>query len=594
MRQNTEAIQRLALSGIFWRAALFGLPSLFLVLMLGFPLFWIVRLSLGYPGFDLRAYIELYDSAVHLRVVGRTAAIAAMATVAALVLGYPLAYVMAELRSPWRQLVLSIVSLPLWTSLLVRTYAWIIILAPNGPISRFLVWCGLASSPLELLYNRLGTVIGLTHSVLPYLILPIYASFLKLDPALIRAAGSLGARPAGVFIRIILPLTMPGVVSGCLFSFLLGLGAFVIPALLGGPSERSIAMMIESTANQQLNWNLAAALALEFLAATLVFIFVQHWLFGLGALLGTETPAAAVRRRLRPITTAWRHATDAVATLRGRLEPVRIITPSVSSRAGRNKLNAVMVMFAGAAALFLALPLFVVVPVSFSAAEYLQFPPPGLSLQWYERYLTNPRWLEATVLSVAIALIVVATSVTIGAFAAIAFARSSRWSRMFLGAACLAPMILPNMIIALGLFFTFARLHLVGTVLGLVLAHSLLAVPFVFISASAGLREVDGHLERAAAVLGARPLRVFARITVPLLRPFLLTGGLFAFIISFDEIVCALFLTSVSVRTLPKMMWENIVMFVDPTISAVAVLLIATSSFLMLMSQKLQRSHSPT
>jgi ABC-type spermidine/putrescine transport system permease subunit II len=251
-----------------------------------------------------------------------------------------------------------------------------------------------------------------------------------------------------------------------------------------------------------------------------------------------------------------------------------------------------MVTLAGTAALFLALPLFVVVPVSFSSAEYLQFPPPGLSLQWYQRYLTNPRWLDATVLSFAIALIVVAASVLIGAFGAIAFARSRTWLRMFFAAACLAPMILPNMIVALGLFFTFAQLHLVGTVLGLVLAHSLLAVPFVFLSVGAGLREIDGHLERAAAVLGARPPRVFARITVPLLRPFLLTGALFAFIVSFDEIVCALFLTSVSVRTLPKMMWENIVMFVDPTISAVAVLLIALSSFLMLMSQKLQRTHS--
>jgi ABC-type spermidine/putrescine transport system permease subunit II len=213
-------------------------------------------------------------------------------------------------------------------------------------------------------------------------------------------------------------------------------------------------------------------------------------------------------------------------------------------------------------------------------------------LQWYERYLTNPRWLEATALSITVALIVVAVSVLVGAFAAVAAGRSGRRLRIFLAAACLAPMILPNMIIALGLFFTFAKLHLVGTVLALVLAHSLLAVPFVFITVSAGLREVDVNLERAAAVLGARPLRVFARVTIPLLRPFLLIGALFAFIVSFDEIVSALFLTSISVRTLPKMIWENIVMFVDPTISAVAVILIVISSLLMLASQKLQRARS--
>jgi putative spermidine/putrescine transport system permease protein len=409
---------------------------------------------------------------------------------------------------------------------------------------------------------------------------------------MMRAANSLGARPARTFVSVVLPLTMPGVVSGCLFSFLLGLGAFVIPALLGGPSERSIAMMIESTANQQLNWNLSAALALELLAATLVFIFVQHSLFGLGTLLGAETPADAVHRHFRPIATAWRRTAEAVARLRERLQPVHVVAPTASSRASHDGLKAVMVTFAGAAALFLALPLFVVVPVSFSSAQYLQFPPPGLSLQWYERYLTNPRWLEATALSITVALIVVAVSVLVGAFAAVAAGRSGRRLRIFLAAACLAPMILPNMIIALGLFFTFAKLHLVGTVLALVLAHSLLAVPFVFITVSAGLREVDVNLERAAAVLGARPLRVFARVTIPLLRPFLLIGALFAFIVSFDEIVSALFLTSISVRTLPKMIWENIVMFVDPTISAVAVILIVISSLLMLASQKLQRARS--
>jgi putative spermidine/putrescine transport system permease protein len=581
--------QRARLSGIAWRTVLYCVPGTFLAVVLGVPVFWIVRLSFGYPGLDLRSYIDLSEGAAHLRVVSQTATIAAIATALALMLGYPIAFIMARLRSPWRQVSLCLVSLPLWTSLLVRTYAWMIILGPDGPINRLLIWSGIAFGPIDLVYNRTGAIIGLTHSVLPYLILPIFASILKLDPMLVRAAGSLGARPATVFVRVILPLSMPGVMAGCVVAFLLGLGAFVIPALLGGPSERSIAMLIENTANQRLNWNLAAALAMELLAASLLIIFVQHRLLGLGSLFGSDIPYDRLGRRLRPIVAAWRRTTE---RLRWKTadQSARISTRCTQSQIGAGLLDSSMRVISGVGFLFLALPLAIVVPVSFSSGQYLRFPPPGFSLQWYERYLTDLRWLSATGLSLIIGLMVVASSIVIGTLAAIGVARSKSRLSVLLAAGCLSPMMLPNMIIALGLFFAFARMHLVGTVFGLVLAHTLLALPFVFVTVTAGLRELDPNLERAASVLGARPIEIVLRVVTPLLRPFLLTAALFAFIISFDEIVVALFLTSVSVHTLPKMMWENITMFVDPTISSISVILIAISSLLVLAGQKLQGS----
>ena len=581
-------LSRAPVSGsIGWRAFLYCVPGFFLLLVLGLPLFWILRLSLGYPDLNINAYIDLSESAAHLRVVGQTAGIAVLSTALALLLGYPIAYSMAGLRSPWRQIALCVVSLPLWTSLLVRTYAWMIILGPDGPINRLLIWTGITSGPLDLVYNRTGTVVGLTHSVLPYLILPIYASILKLDPALVRAAGGLGARPATVFLHVVLPLSMPGVMSGCIFAFLLGLGAFVIPALLGGPSERSIAMLIESTANQRLDWNLAAGLAMELLAATLLIILIQHRLIGLGPLLGSDTPHDRLGRCLRPLAAGWR----AIARLRSKPADAsaKAATPRVAPATGIDGLGRSMQAVSGLGFVFLALPLAIVVPVSFSSGKYLRFPPPGFSLQWYERYLTDPRWLASTGLSVIIGLLVMAAAAIVGTLAAIAVARSKSRLRIFLAAGSLSPMMLPNMIIALGLFFTFSRLHLVGTIFGLVLAHTLLALPFVFVTVSAGLREIDPSLERAASVLGARPGETVIRVVLPLLRPFLLTAALFAFIISFDEIVVALFLTSVSVHTLPKMMWENITMFVDPTISAVSVILIVISSLIVLASQRLQR-----
>jgi len=149
-------------------------------------------------------------------------------------------------------------------------------------------------------------------------------------------------------------------------------------------------------------------------------------------------------------------------------------------------------------------------------------------------------------------------------------------------------MLIPNMVMALGFFLAFSRLHLVGTVTGLVLAHSLLALPFTYLTVSTGLRAINRDIEHAAAVAGAGPFTIARRIITPLLVPFLVTAALFAFIISFDEIVSALFLTSVAVRTLPKMMWENILMFIDPTISAVSVVLILATSIIVVGTQALQ------
>lgn len=187
-----------------------------------------------------------------------------------------------------------------------------------------------------------------------------------------------------------------------------------------------------------------------------------------------------------------------------------------------------------------------------------------------------------------------ALALAVGTLAALAASRGPARARPLIAAGCLAPMIIPNMVIALGLYFAFSRLGLVGTALGLVLAHSLLALPFAFIAVQAGLREIDPSLERAAAVLGARPFLAFRRVVAPLLRPFLATAALFAFIVSFDEIVVSLFLTSVSLRTLPKVMWENVTMFVDPTLSAASVVLILISSLLLVASQAFQRTSPAT
>jgi putative spermidine/putrescine transport system permease protein len=555
-------------------------PFCFLAVLLGMPLCWILLLSFGYPDINVDAYVSLLESGAHLRIGYQTLAMAATATAVALLLGYPVAYVTASLRAPWALVAVCVVSFPLWTSLLVRTYAWLVILAPDGPLNQVLRLVTPRHEPLDLSYNRFGTVIGLTHSIMPYLILPIYAAIRKIDPELTRAAESLGATRVAVFSKVVFPLSLPGVIAGCLFAFLLAMGAFVIPALLGGPSERTIGMVIENAANQLLNWNNAAALAVELLLATVCLLFAVHKTIGLQTLFGGEPSYRRSGRILHPVSRLLRMLT----TPRRKRVPLQL--RSVPRKGTKQRaFDFVMRTIAGFAFVFLAAPLIIVIPISFSSGQYLRFPPPGFSLQWYERYFGNPQWLHATALSVLIGLAVVALSVIVGVLAAISARKMSSIPRTILTVGCVAPMIIPNMVLALGFYFSFSQLHLVGTWIGLVLAHSLLALPFVFVTVDSALREIDPSLERAASMLGASPMTAFRKIVLPLLKPSILTGALFAFIVSFDEIVVALFLTSFSVRTLPKMMWENITMFIDPTISAVSVLLVGVSMALMMMAQ---------
>ena len=167
------------------------------------------------------------------------------------------------------QIALIFVLLPLWTSVLVRTYAWMVLLGRNGVFNRWLVGAGIVDDPLPLLHNMTGVLIGMVHVLLPYMVLPIYGAVKRLDPAIVAAAEGLGAAPWRIFWRIYLPLTLNGIFAGCVLVFVLSLGFFITPALLGGGRVIMIAILIEQQVRQELNWEFASALSAVLLAATL-------------------------------------------------------------------------------------------------------------------------------------------------------------------------------------------------------------------------------------------------------------------------------------------------------------------------------------
>jgi len=226
--------------------------------------------------------------------------------------------------------------------------------------------------------------------------------------------------------------------------------------------------------------------------------------------------------------------------------------------------------------LFLILPLFVVVPISFSGSSFLEFPPRSFSLRWYREYLASHTWIDSTFNSVKVASLTALFSTAVGTCAALALQRWRTRFRLALTGVLLSPMILPHIVLAVSIYAVFARLRLIGSIWGLVAVYTLLATPFVYLNVSAALQSLDPSLEQAAMSLGATRWRALWHVTLPLVRPGILAGALLAMILAFDEVVIAIFITGTTAITLPKTMWDGIRTEINPTIAAVPTCLIVT------------------
>ncbi|ACP23108.1 probable permease of ABC transporter (plasmid) [Sinorhizobium fredii NGR234] len=205
------------------------------------------------------------DDAIYTDVIVRTVVISLCVTVLCVLIGYPLAYLLATTDPVYSRWLLMLVLLPFWTSLLVRTTAWLVLLQSNGVVNSLLSWLGLISQPLELVHNRVGVLIAMTHILLPFVVLPVHAVMKGIPDVYWRAASSLGAPAHKAFLRVYLPLTMPGVGAGALLVFILALGYYITPALVGGPKDQMLSYFIAYFVNQSSNWGMAAALAVVLL-----------------------------------------------------------------------------------------------------------------------------------------------------------------------------------------------------------------------------------------------------------------------------------------------------------------------------------------
>jgi putative spermidine/putrescine transport system permease protein len=379
--------------------------------------------------------------------------------------------------------------------------------------------------------------------------------------------------------------------------FLLCLGFYITPILLGGLRDMMLAAFIDAQVSQLGNWGFAAAAAFILLCVTLLGYFGVGWVTGLK--LGRPLQSSAVTPRIKTLAAVIGKGFRVAAELLNKItrQTSETAGPSVREFPASHKQHFIadvmarwfVRIWAGAVLLYLILPIFIVVPLSFSSSPRLQFPPPGFSMRWYEGYFGNPAWLNPTLLSIEVAVACMVLSTTLGTFAAYGLVRGRLRASGLVTGLLISPMIVPAIVLGVALYSRFAAWGMIGSSVSLTISHSIGALPYVVIIVSATLAGFDTSLERASLTLGAGPARTFVKITAPLIKAGIISAALLAFIHSFDELVISMFVAGARVQTLPLKMWENIRNEIDPTIAAVSCLLILLPVVLLGLNWSAQR-----
>ncbi|WP_157961805.1 ABC transporter permease subunit [Acuticoccus kandeliae] len=532
------------------------------------PLARFMVISVTEPSAGLGNYIAVLGSGLYWAVIVNTFEIAFTVAILCLLLAYPVALLIARLSGGARTAALICVVVPFFTSDLVRNYAWIFLLGNRGVINTILISTGIIDSPLRLIFNRFAVVVAMTHILMPYVVLLLLNGIGALDRRLTPAAASLGAGAFGTFRRVILPMTRESAVGGFVLVFVIGLAFFVTPAMLGGPSETMIANTIASEMGF-LRWGFAASLSAVMLVATFATLGL---VYALGGGLGAVTPELARSGK-------GRRRTRIPSFSRTFILIDRVLDPVFDT----------LVAVIGIALLaFLILPVVAVIPLSLSPKPYFEFPPSGISFQWFEQYVTSPRWYRATLNSLMVGAGVAALALAIGLPAAFAIARSRSRIAGALYVVALSPLVVPSIIIAVSVFVTMTSIGLNRSLLGVGLGQTISALPPALIVLVAALKGFDWTLTRAGQSLGASPFMAVVKIALPIIGAAIGTAALLAFLQSFNDLLVALFVSGLRTETLPKRMWESLEE-VNPTIAAVSALLVLATAIVLATLQIVRR-----
>lgn len=558
-----------------------------LLLLVGFLVYPVGKLlSLSFvdaEGFSLAAYKQLFASDLYLRVLWITLKISLITTLLSVALAYPVAYLISTASPRMKGRLIFLVLLSFWTSFLVRAFAWVVILGRNGVVNQFLLSIGVIDRPANLIYSLGAVLVGMVHAMLPLAVMTMLAVMENIDRNLPRAASTLGARPGAAFWTIYFPLSMPGVAAAAIMVFVTAIGFFIVPALLGSRFETMITQLIIDQVQQTLNWGLAGAISVLLLVVVLIVFILYDRVFGFSTLTG-ESPAGTTNR-----DTAARRAGAKILTMVGDASDGLIgLFPGSGKSTDAGKTPWPLTVFVWTILVLISVPAFLMVPISFSQAG-LNWPPSGFTTEWYAQMWNTPVWTQALWRSLTVALGTGILSMLIGIPAAFLLARANIRGKAALLAFVLSPIVAPRIIIAVGLFYVFAELNLVGTSLGLIIGHTVVCVPYVVMTMVAVLRNYDTRLDLAAQSLGASPAKSLYYVTFPILAAGMFSAFLFAFATSFDELTIALFSSGGLSATLPKQFWDEVTLQVSPVIAAVSTCLLVFISVLIFTADRMRQ-----
>ncbi|HEY9469502.1 MAG TPA: ABC transporter permease subunit [Propionibacteriaceae bacterium] len=543
-------------------------------LLVGFliPLGRMLASSVLDPAPGLGNFERIVEITGYLKVTVQTLEIAALATLFTFLIGYPIAYLIATSRSRFtRQLLLFAIIGSQLSSVLTRTFAWQVVLGASGPV-------GMATGE-GVLFTKLATTIGLVQFLLPFMVLPLVTVMHRISPNITASSLTLGAGPAQTFTRVFVPMTVAGVVVSTVLVFAYSVGAYATPAILGGQDGTMLGVLIETTLNEGADPGFASALSVLLMVIVGVAIAAYRFFFAgrMEWLLSGDHIGRSAVGRTRGAS-PWRRAVGAM--LRAPMSVLTTVIRRVSSLIDDLRLSATVIphhILAVLAAAFLLLPQVFAMVISFSDTRSLIFPPPGWSLRWYEEYFSEA-WLSPTWTSVVIAVFSAFVATSVGGLAAIAAARtSSNKLRALLIAMMLLPLMVPAVVTAAAFYVSFVKVSLTDSVLGLIIAHSMILMPFTFGIVLANVQSLNHRLELAAEGLGAGKIHLLRTVLIPQMKSGLLLAYGLAFLVSFDESVIGIFLSDIRVRTLPAKMFEAISLESNPTVGAIATLMTVLS-----------------
>ncbi len=501
-------------------------------------------------------YAEVLGDAFLLRTLGQTLALGACVTAASAVLAYPVALWLVRLPPRWRSLGFACVLVPLLTNVVVRSLGIILLLAPGGVVAGAAGLLGLGRP--NLLFGWFAVGLSLTQVFLPYMVLSLYDALDGQDARLHDAAAGLGAGPAERFLRVVLPLSLPGLRAGIVLVFLLASTAYVSATLVGGRKVWVSGMVVLREGLENLNYPLAAALAMLMLLASVAATAAVGGGFALLA------PWAA-----------------------GRPPWFRLRLGRVGCMAAE---WAAPVLSRALLALALALLLFPLVLVAVSSvndtpqATVASFQ--GFTWRWYGRVWENRRYLEDARTSALLALAAVSVALALSLPAAFVLGRGKGRGHGVLAALLMLPLALPGIALGLGMLRLLQWFTVLPPFLGLLAVHVVLVAPFTLAILRASVAGLDRSSEDAAGGLGAGRLRILVRVLLPQLAPALVVAGVLGFLISFGEVTVTAFLTTARMQTLPVRIYAEAGFSLENTVNAVSTLLIgSTLAALLLVSR---------